>query len=193
MAFNREANVLVSGSYDSTLRFWDLRSSSFGSIQTVKDAKDSISSVEINDCEILCGSVDGFIRLYDIRVGRVIQDNTTFPVTNISYSHDKNCILVSNLDSTLRLLDKDSGELLNDYKGHINVKYKISSCLDNTDAYVLSGSEDNLIYVWDLVDAKIEKKISGHTNVVTSLAYHPKDSEFISGSVDGTLKIWRSL
>lgn len=34
------------------------------------------------------------------------------PITCTCFSRDGQCILVSSLDSTLRLLDKDTGELL---------------------------------------------------------------------------------
>jgi WD40 repeat protein len=37
------------------------------------------------------------------------------PVTSVSLSHDNNCLLVGCLDSTLRLLDRSSGELLGEY------------------------------------------------------------------------------
>ena len=37
----------------------------------------------------------------------------TGPVTSVSFSMDGNCVLVSSLDSTLRLLDKEAGEMLN--------------------------------------------------------------------------------
>ena len=39
------------------------------------------------------------------------------PVTSVSFSGDGNCILVSTLDDTLRLLDKETGEMLNRYGG----------------------------------------------------------------------------
>lgn len=35
------------------------------------------------------------------------------PVTCVSFSRDGNCVLASSLDDTLRLLDKDTGEMLN--------------------------------------------------------------------------------
>ena len=106
-------------------------------------------------------------------------------------SNDDNCILVGSLDNSLRLLDKESGELLNQYRGHSNTNYKIASCLDNTDAYVLSGSEDQKIYIWDLVDAKVLKELEGHSRAVSALAYHPSSPELLSGSFDGTVKVWR--
>lgn len=74
------------------------------------------------------------------------------PVTSISFSKDGNCVLASSLDDTLRLMDRANGTMLNAYKGHINNKYKIRSCLSNSDAYVLSGSEDGNIYIWDLLE-----------------------------------------
>jgi mitogen-activated protein kinase organizer 1 len=46
------------------------------------------------------------------------------PVTSASFSHDANCVLAATLNSTIRLLDKSSGEMLSDYKGHKNTDYK---------------------------------------------------------------------
>lgn len=36
------------------------------------------------------------------------------PVTCVNLTRDGQCVLTSSLDSTLRLLDKESGELLNE-------------------------------------------------------------------------------
>ena len=63
-------------------------------------------------------------------------------------------MLVSSMDSTLRLLDKDSGELLGEYSGHKNSEYRIDSCMNHTDTHVVSGSEDGRICFWDLVEVR---------------------------------------
>ena len=47
--------VLVSGSYDATVRCWDTRSKSKEPIQILNDAKDSVPSVQISDHTILTG------------------------------------------------------------------------------------------------------------------------------------------
>ena len=57
-------------------------------------------------------SVDGFVRQYDIRMGRLIRDNFAAPVTSIALSNDGQCLLTSTLNSTIRVLDKPTGELL---------------------------------------------------------------------------------
>jgi mitogen-activated protein kinase organizer 1 len=117
--FNKDATVIVSGSYDSTIRLWDCRVTTKKCIQILEDAKDSVETVSIVDYEIITGSVDGHTRIYDIRTGTVIVDNiqsmiilTTEPVTAVQLSNDKNCLLSCSLDSIIRLLDKDTGELL---------------------------------------------------------------------------------
>ena len=40
----------------------------------MQEAKDSVSSVQVTDHEILTGSLDGQIRRYDIRNGQMIAD-----------------------------------------------------------------------------------------------------------------------
>ena len=43
-------------------------------IQIMDEAKDSISSITVSDFEILTGSVDGYIRRYDMRNGMLHAD-----------------------------------------------------------------------------------------------------------------------
>ena len=59
-------------------------------------------------------SVDCKVRNYDIRMGSLRSDFIGHPVTSVCFSMDGQCILVSSLDNTIRLLDKDTGELLNE-------------------------------------------------------------------------------
>lgn len=49
--------VLVSGSYDATVRCWDIRSRNKDPIQIMDDAKDSVPTVQISDHTILTGCV----------------------------------------------------------------------------------------------------------------------------------------
>ena len=42
-------------------------------------------------------------------------DHVGHPVTSVTLSKDGQCILASSLDNTVRLLDKETGELLNEY------------------------------------------------------------------------------
>jgi mitogen-activated protein kinase organizer 1 len=187
---NPDGTVIISGSYDSTIKVWDCRSTSKRAVQSIDDAKDSVESVSINEYEILSSGVDGCIRNYDIRTGTFIQDDIGFPITSTILSNDKNCILVSTLDSVIRLLDKETGELLCDYKGHANKEYRIKPCFTKTDSHVIGGSEDGSILCWDLVEGNVVDTLKSHTKVVTGVLYHPSKDAFLSTSFDGTAKLW---
>ena len=63
---------------------------------------------------IVTRSVDGKVRNYDIRMGQLHVDCIGQAVTSVSFTKDGQCLLASTLDDTIRLLDKDTGELLNE-------------------------------------------------------------------------------
>eukprot|EP00741_Cyanophora_paradoxa_P008881 tig00001408_g8598.t1 len=192
LKFNGDETVIVSASYDGTMRAFDLRSQSQNAIQTIDNFKDSVTSVIITATEIVGGSVDGTIRRFDIRIGRVYTDTIGVPVTWMAVSNDGNCSVASCLDGTVRLFDKDSGELLNEYRGHKSGEYKVEACLSYGDEHVVSGSEDSRILFWDLVQSKVEQTLVGHTGVVSSLAYHPTATCLVSAATDGTVKCWKT-
>lgn len=99
-------SVIVSGSYDTTLRVWDARSRSMDPIQILDHARDSISSVRVRDVEILSASIDGSVRIHDVRTGRITADHIRSPLVCARYSNDGNCILAASLDSNVRYVTK---------------------------------------------------------------------------------------
>eukprot|EP00474_Spongospora_subterranea_P010754 CRZ11212.1 hypothetical protein [Spongospora subterranea] len=194
VAFNADDSVLLSASYDRTVCAWDMRSQSRDPIISLADAKDSVTRVVSTDTEILTSSVDGCIRVYDMRAGRLTTDHMGEAITCLRVSADGNCVLVSLLNSTIRLFDRSNSDLLNEYKSKefVNDKFQIDSCFAQDDAVVLSGAEDGIIRCWDLVSGELLKKLPGHKGVVIRLAAHPTQNQLISAGNDGAIKIWRS-
>jgi mitogen-activated protein kinase organizer 1 len=190
--FNDYSSVIVSAGYDRSMRVWACRSQSTAPIQVMDTFLDSVMSVCLTKTEIIGASVDGTVRTFDIRIGREISDDLGQSVNCISLSNDGNCILASCLDSTLRLVDRSAGELLQEYKGHKCKSFKMDCCLTNSDAYVASGSEDGFVYFWDLVDASVVSTLRAHDSVVTSVSYHPMESCMLTASVDGSVKVWKT-
>ncbi|KAF4097810.1 hypothetical protein G5714_021818 [Onychostoma macrolepis] len=113
--FNEEATVMLSGSIDGTVRCWDTRSRQMKPIQILDEAQDGISSLKVSEHELLTGSVDGRVRRYDLRMGQLNVDFIGSPITCVCFSRDGQCTLSSSLDSTVRLLDKSSGEMLGEH------------------------------------------------------------------------------
>ena len=210
------------GSFDATVRLWDCKSQSTKPIQIFEESKDSVSSLHVVGHEIVTGSVDGQIRIYDLRMGMVYVDvigrmcfslalhyltstprplphspshthlispsSILEPITSIRQTLDGNAILVSTLDSTIRLMDKGNGQMLQHYKSHLNTEYRVRSTLGLGDAVVVSGSEDGSIYAWDLLEGKVVEKLERpHAGkVVSAVAFNNGTrKEWASAGVDG--------
>ncbi|KAF5191679.1 Wd repeat-containing protein, partial [Thalictrum thalictroides] len=92
-----------------------------------------------------------------------------------------------------RLWNFSTGKFLKTYTGHVNSKYCISSAFSVTNGkYIVSGSEDHLVYLWDLQTKEVIQKLEGHTDTVISVACHPSENMIASGALgkDQTVKIW---
>ena len=110
----------------------------------------------------------------------------TDPVTSVQQTNDGNAMLVSTLDSTIRLMDKRNGQLLQSYTGHKNTDYRIRSCLGLGDSVVISGSEDGFLYAWDLLEGKVIGKLQAHDGKVASaVAWNGNRKEWASAGADG--------
>jgi Prp8 binding protein len=55
---------------------------------------------------------------------------------------------------------------------------------------IYSGGLDNAIYAWDLRTFQKSMKMTSHTDTITYLALHPKETQLLSYSMDSLLKTW---
>uniref|UniRef100_H3CLE0 WD repeat domain-containing protein 83 n=1 Tax=Tetraodon nigroviridis TaxID=99883 RepID=H3CLE0_TETNG len=190
--FNEEASVILSGSIDGTVRCWDTRSRRNDPIQILDEARDSISSLKVVKTSFLLGqSVDGRVRRYDLRMGQLYVDFISSPITCVCFSRDGQCTLSSSLDSTVRLLDKSTGEMLGEYTGHKMKGYKLDCCLSSKDTHVLSCSEDGHVYCWDLVEGSLSLKLPVGKAVVQSLSFHPTETLLLT-AMERHVQVWGS-
>ena len=191
VAYNlNESRVLVSGSYDTTVRCWDCRSRSDAAIQVLDEAADSVTSVAVSGHELISASVDGVLRCYDLRAGSLVTDTVGVPLLHVTLSHDGHCALTAGLDSTVRLLDKATGAILCKYTSHQNDSFKLACALSHDDAHVLCGSEDGSIHIWDLVEPKQVMRIPAHSGALFGLACDPKRFHVLTAAADGLIKFW---
>lgn len=112
-------------------------------------------------------------------------------VTSVRIGSDSQCYLASLTDSSIKLMDGPSGKILNTFTGHKQEKYRIESVFSSDESLIISGSEDHMIYIWDLLNGSITNRLTGHSGPVVSICPHPKNnSSFLSASADGKIKLW---
>ena len=182
-------DILVSGGYDQAVKVWDCRSRSVDPIQVMKPFADSVTSVIVTErSDILAGSVDGTIRRFDVRMGKIVTDLLHHPITSIAATKDGECILAACTDSCVRLIDRGDGDLLGEYKGHKHTSAKLDAAFTPSDGYAVACSEDGRVLYWEIVDGGVVEEFKAHDDVVCSLTMHGEC--LVTASVDGTVKVW---
>lgn len=203
VCFSPRTNLLVSGSYDESVRVWEVRT---GKCRHQLPAhSDPVTSVDFNrdGTLIVSCSNDSLCRIWDTATGqclKVLVDDVKTPVSFVQFSPNSKFVLASSLDGTIRLWNILQGKCVKQYKGHTNKQY----CLFNTftvkkveapkkgGTFVVSGSEDSKIYLWDLQTKEVVQVLEGHTAVVLAVDAHPTLDMLASAAAedDKTVRIW---
>ncbi|KAK2060902.1 WD repeat domain-containing protein [Colletotrichum caudatum] len=170
VSFAGEADSLVvSAGFDTSVRVWDAKSNSAKPVQVLDEAKDAVTALAVRDAEIVAGSVDGRVRSYDVRMGRCVTDVIGASVTSLRLTRDGKAMLVSSLDSKIRLMDRESGTCLKTYAdgGWRNEELRVQAVLGGKEKYVIAGDEltagtgpaglngDGKMWAWDLLTGRL--------------------------------------
>lgn len=77
------------------------------------------------------------------------------------------------------------------FKGHQNTaKNIVRASFGPRESFVLGGSEDGYVYVWEVATGKLLERLSGHRGVTYNARWHEKQALLASSSHDGTVKTW---
>lgn len=164
--------LVVSGGFDTTVRIWDSKQGGGGSaskpVQVLDEARDAISAVVVRGTEIIAGSVDGRVRSYDVRMGRMVCDVIGASVGSLCLARDGKSVLVGSLDSRVRLMDRESGACLRTYGGDEwkNTDLRVQSLLGGGERFVVAGDEEGgvggeggRVWAWDLMTGTLAARL----------------------------------
>lgn len=211
LAFSPKGNMLVSGSYDEALFLWDARSAK--KMKDLPAHSDPVSGVDfVKDGTMVCScSSDGLIRIWDSGTHQCLKtlvNEDRKAVTAVRFTPNGRYVLAWTLDSNIRLwryLNTDGGGCVKTYQGHLNTRYSLSGCfgeyqiideasgISRNEAFIVSGSEDGDVVIWDVNTKDIIWRGSGHTDVVLSVDWTKcKDGRGLLASAgkDRSLKVW---
>ena len=66
----------------------------------------------------------------------------------------------------------------------------LSVAFSSDSKYIVSGSWDKTIKLWDAKNRQLIRTYKGHKETIVSVAFSPNDKYIVSGSWDKTIKLW---
>ncbi|KAI4961430.1 hypothetical protein J4E86_000458 [Alternaria arbusti] len=114
-------------------------------------------------------------------------------LTSVTISQDSRHMLVSISPDQIKLMEIDTGDVIQRFEAHAQKQFMIRSAFGGADEnFVVSGSEDSRIYIWRSNGLLIEA-LDAHSNgCANSVAWHPKDpTTFASAGDDKRIRIWK--
>ena len=207
-AISPDGSFIVSASWDGTLKIWEMQG---GGWEWAKKERrilaghtDKVSACDISpDGDlIVSASFDGTVALWD-RHGAELQilphDQ---PVRDCEISPDGRFVVAATgsrlaiWDLSLYLVNFTvQHRFATEYatertklEGHADA---VSACTVSPDAsFIVSGSWDNTLKIWDVATATERSTLTGHIDVVRGCAVSPDGERVASASQDGTIRIW---
>ena len=129
-------------------------------------------SYSLNGKQIISGSYDSTIRIWDAETGAVIGEplhGHAGPVWSVAYSPDGRHIISGSDDKTIRIWDAGTGAAIgNPLEGHTSSVLSVAHSPDVR--HIISGSHDQTIRMWDAeTGAAVGNPLEGHTDSVWSI------------------------
>lgn len=190
----RGPEMLVSGSDDNTIKFWDTRKKF--AVNTLDNGY-QVTAVCFNDTSehIISGGIDNTIKIWDARKNEVLLElkGHTDTITGLALSPDGSYVLSNSMDNTLRIWDirpySPQERCLKIFTGHQhNFEKNLLRCAWSPDSNRVScGSADRFVYIYDVPNRQILYKLPGHNGSVNDVAFHPDEPIILSASSDKTL------
>ena len=99
------------------------------------------------------------------------------------------------LSLTDKILNKNSvlTKDVSDHNLHVGLghsSYVTSVAITPDGKYIVSGSWESTIKLWDIKSGEEIRTFKGHSNSVFSVAITPDGKYIVSGGEDGTIKLW---
>ncbi|HEX8565308.1 MAG TPA: TIR domain-containing protein [Pyrinomonadaceae bacterium] len=192
VAITADGKLIVSGSFDKTIRVWETESGKCLSV--LKDKANPVLSVAItaDGKLIVSGSLDKTVRVWETESGKclsVLKGHTDSPY-GVGITADGKLIVSGSNDNTVRVWETESGKCLSVLKGHTNYVRSVAITADGK--LIVSGSWDTTIRVWETASRACLSVLRGHIDKVFGVAITADGKLIVSSSADNTVRVWET-
>jgi WD40 repeat protein len=189
-AISADRTLVVSGSWDATVRIWDIPQGATRLVLRGHEAPVLNCAISADGATIVSSSHDQTLRVWDVATGtlRAVLRGHTASVMGCAISHDGATIVSSSADQTVRVWDSASGATRFVLNGHTREVWRCAMSADSSS--IVSVSADQTIRIWDARQGVIRHVLTGHTDRVTGCAISDNGATVVSASADTSVRVW---
>jgi WD40 repeat protein/transcriptional regulator with XRE-family HTH domain len=190
LTFSPDEKILASGSWDCTVKLWDLQKGV--RVSTLEGHTDYVQSIAFSPDgrQLASASDDQTLRIWDVASGaclRTIHAHTD-NAYGVAWSPDGRWIASCGFDRLLRIWDAASGECIKTMMGHTEPVTKVVFSPDGQ--MLATSSYDHTVRLWDVTNEVCLQTFAEHSGSVNAIAWSPDGRTIASSSFDGTIRLW---
>lgn len=170
MCLQFDDNVLITGSYDTTVKVWDINTGE--ELRTLTGHTSGIRALQFNDQKLVTGSLDSTVKLWNWRTGQLLR---TFQPHNdgvITVHFTPRYMASGSRDRTIRVWDYVNGQTFS-LRGHQDWVNSVK--IDDASRTLFSASDDLTIRLWDLDTHECIREFTGHVGQVQQVVPMPPE------------------
>jgi WD40 repeat protein len=197
VAFSSDGQRLASGSWDQTVKFWEVSTGEPLGIVISKMKEIQALAFSRDGRWLAVENSSNTVTLRDTATGQEVRalasDKPLGPlgsnwVYSIAFSPDGQSLATGLDDKTVRLWDVNSGRRVRDFA---TLRRRVIYIAFSPDGRLLaSGDDDKTIRIWNVASGQELQKLSGHRKPVYAVGFSPNGRLLASASGDKTVRLW---
>jgi F-box/WD-40 domain protein MET30 len=178
MCLQFEDNILMTGSYDATVKIWDMETGE--ELRTLRGHTAGVRCLQFDDTKLITGSLDRTIKVWNWRTGECVSTLPGHSEAVIALHFDDTLLASASVDRTVKIwnfADK-SAFVLPHPEGVNAVK------IDTASRTVLTACDDGAARLWDLDTKTCIRVFHNHIGAVQQVIPLPREIELESHLAD---------
>jgi WD40 repeat protein len=190
LAYSKDGKTLASGSWDTTIRFWDPANGVEKRVISAARTKVVTIALSADGKTLASAGWDNVIRLWDATSGvesQVLGGHARW-VLSVAFSPNGKLLASGSQDRTVRLWDIEGGKNVTIWTGHTGEVRAVA--FSKNGKILASASEDGTVRLWDVPGKTELAKLDGHKGGAGSVAFAPDGKLLATGGADKIIRLW---
>jgi len=190
LAVTADGKRLVSGSYDHTVRLWDL--SSGDSIRSFPGHTDKVGGVAITrDGKTIVSGGDHTVRFWNAEDGAAIRtiEAGAAQITQVALDPSEKFVAAGSFDGTIRtfsMIDGTPGLAI----AHSPGKRVLAVAYSPDGKTIAAGGDDRIARLYSVEDGKLLRSFTGHAALLDAVRFSPDGNTLATASDDDQIRLW---